>query len=165
MSTSPSTTNAKAESEILPRESDGGGLVYTWPPKVRAHQGERGFGEAGERANDVSITECGSPSGSARAGSPLPTIVTPMKNDDSTRVFDRSSQGSEEGALEKTTGLRRLRCKAPPPLRLDNDQAYDYTGEIGDMLLDRNGESTAREIQVSFPSSRSPLYIDSILVY
>ena len=95
----------------------------------------------------------------------MPTIVAPTKNDDSTCVFDRSPHGSEEGALKKITGLKRLRCKALPPLRLDNDQAYDYIGEIGDMLLDRDGESTAREIQVSFPSSRSPLYIDSILVY
>ena len=95
----------------------------------------------------------------------MPTIAAPTKNrdDGSTCVFDRSAQGSEAGALEKITGLKRLRCKAPPPLRLDNDQAY--IGEIGDMLLDRDGESTTREIQVSFPSSRGPLYIGSILVY
>jgi len=147
-------TNAAVEA-VPVREMEDDNLVYTWPPKLAAYQKEvweRGSGDAAEYADENVATESygASPTVSASTESPSSVssmIATPTQSDSGTRALYGSPQRADEGALEKITGLKRLRCKAPPPLRLrDHDGGIGKTGCI---LLDRDGEPTAHEAQVS----------------
>jgi hypothetical protein len=168
MSSSPSVANAKVE-DVPVRKVEDDDLVYTWPPNLAAYQreiGERGSGGTLGRADEnvAAAVLCGaSPTMSASTGGSSPLITTPAQSDNGTYVLYGSPQGSEEGALEKMTGLKRLRCKAPPPLCLDDSNgAGGDIGEIACILLDRDGERTAHETHVSF--SYSQTYINLILI-
>jgi hypothetical protein len=154
MSPLPSMTNAAVEA-VPVREMEDDNLVYTWPPNLAIYQKEvleRGSGDAAKCADENVATELygASPTVTASTESPSSVssmIATPTQSESGTCVLFGSPQRADEGALEKITGLKRLRCKAPPPLCLrDNDGGI---GRIGCILLDRDGEPTAHEAQVS----------------
>ncbi|OAX30591.1 hypothetical protein K503DRAFT_807031 [Rhizopogon vinicolor AM-OR11-026] len=65
-----------------------------------------------------------------------PMVATPTQSKNGAYLVRGLPQGSEEGALEKITGLKRLGCKAPPPLCLGDINQAD--GEIGCILVDRD---------------------------
>lgn len=154
-------TNAAIE-VVSVREMEDDNLVYTWPPNLATYQKEvceRGSGGAAEDADENVTTELygASPTVSESTQSPSSVssmIATPTQSDSGTCVLYGSPQRADEGALEKITGLKRLRCKAPPPLCVRRSDGN--IDEIGCILLDRDGEPSAHEAQVSL--SYYPLY-------
>ncbi|OAX33382.1 hypothetical protein K503DRAFT_859823 [Rhizopogon vinicolor AM-OR11-026] len=153
---SPLLNVTKAEPEEVPvREVEDEELIYAWPPNLSAYQrevGERNEADAAECADESVATAVlygASPTVSGSTGGSSPMVATPTQCDNRVYVHHGSPQESEEGVLEKIMGLKRLRCKAPPPLCLGGiNQAH---GEIGCILLDRDGERTARETQMLSP--------------
>ncbi|OJA10349.1 hypothetical protein AZE42_11948 [Rhizopogon vesiculosus] len=144
--------NATKAKEVPVREVGDDDLVYTWPPNSSAYQREVGEGssadtaECAEESVPTTVLYAASPTVSESTGGSSPMVATPTQCDNRVYVHHGSPQESEEGVLEKITGLKRLRCKAPPPLCLGGINQAD--GGIGCILLDRDGERTARETQV-----------------
>jgi hypothetical protein len=171
MSSSPSVANAEVE-DVPVSEVEDDDLVYTWPPNLATYQreiGERSSGDTLGSADENVATAvlCGaSPTMSASTGGSSPLITTPAQGDNGTYVLYGSPQESEEGTLEKMTGLKRLRCKAPPPLCLDDSNgAGGDIGEIACILLDRDGERTAHETHVSFSCSHTDINLMLIALH
>ncbi|OAX37813.1 hypothetical protein K503DRAFT_208929 [Rhizopogon vinicolor AM-OR11-026] len=127
---SPLLNVTKAE-EVPVREVEDDDLVYAWPPNLSAYQREvreRHSADATECADEsvaIAALYAASTTVSASTGTCSPMVVTPTQSENGAYVVHGSPQESEEGALEKITGLKRLRCRAPPPLCLSGINKAD----------------------------------------
>ncbi|KAG2132766.1 hypothetical protein DEU56DRAFT_439662 [Suillus clintonianus] len=134
----------------LASEVEDNNLVYTWPPDLAAYRREaeeRGSGKRVEYAegNGVPAAFYGASPTSTAGSSPM--ILTPTLRDYDAQILHEVLP-EPEAALEKVVGLKRLRRKAPPPLRLNGKKTSQHViNEIGCTLLIGDAECTAREIR------------------